>query len=302
MKARPEAVCGPCTLEAVYRTIRLATRNQALQKKIMNKAIPILAERMANGITPSRIATEIYRVIYKMSNNPDPYKEAKKRSNKIALKLVNSVANELRKLPERERLYKSILMSIAGNIIDFTLGNYQVALDVLPQAHRQVLRQGLNRKDFEAFRKLISKSKRMVFVGDNAGEIALDTLLLEYLSSKAAKITYVVKDSPISNDATLEDAHQVGIHRYVEKVITTGSNAFGINFDEASSELLSELRKADVIISKGQSNFESFCDKKLGKPVVVMMRTKCEPVARMLKMPVEKNVLKILRQGRLSED
>jgi len=201
----------------------------------------------------------------------------------------------LRKLPDRERLYRSILTSIVGNIIDFSLGNYEVNLDVLPQMYRQVLKQGLNEKDFEAFRKLISKSRRIVFIGDNAGEIALDTFLLEYLFFKGAKITFVVKDSPIANDATLEDARQVGIHRYVEKIITTGSNAFGISFDEASSVLLSELKKADVIISKGLSNFESLCGKKLGKPIVIMMRAKCEPLGRILKMPVGKNVLKILR-------
>ena len=295
MKAVPEAICGPCTLEAVYRTIRLATRDPLLQKKIMDKAISILARGMANDIAPSRIATDIYRIIYEMSNNPDPYKEAKKRSNKVALKLVHSIANGLKKLPDKERLYRSILASIAGNIIDFTLGNYEVDLGVLPQAYRQVLKQGLNEKDFEAFRKLISKSRRIVFIGDNAGEIALDAFLLEYLSSKGAKIAFVVKDSPITNDATLEDARQVGIHRYVEKIITTGSNAFGINFDEVSSEFLSELEKADVIISKGQSNFESLCGKKLGKPIVIMMRTKCEPVGRILKIPVGENVLKIMR-------
>jgi len=295
LKAVPEAICGPCTLEAVYRTIRLATRDPLLQKKIMDKAISILARGMANDIAPSRIATDIYRIIYEMSNNPDPYKEAKKRSNKVALKLVHSIANGLKKLPDKERLYRSILASIAGNIIDFTLGNYEVDLGVLPQAYRQVLKQGLNEKDFEAFRKLISKSRRIVFIGDNAGEIALDAFLLEYLSSKGAKIAFVVKDSPITNDATLEDARQVGIHRYVEKIITTGSNAFGINFDEVSSEFLSELEKADVIISKGQSNFESLCGKKLGKPIVIMMRTKCEPVGRILKIPVGENVLKIMR-------
>jgi len=291
----PEAICGPCTLEAVYRTIRLATGDPVLQKKIMNKAIPILARGMANNFAPSRIATDIYRIIYEMSNNPDPYKDAKKRSNKIALKLVDSIADGLRKLPDEERLYRSILASIAGNIIDFTLGNYEVDLSVLPRVYRQVVKQGLNKKDFEAFRKLISKSKRIVFIGDNAGEIALDAFLLEYLSSKGAKITFVVKDSPMTNDATLEDARQVGIYHYVEKIITTGSNAFGVDFDEASPEFQLELKKADVVISKGQSNFESLCDKKLGKPIVIMMRTKCEPVGRMLKMPVGENVLKILR-------
>ena len=261
----------------------------------MNKAIWILARGMANDVVPARTGTDIYRTIYAMSNNPDPYKGAKMRSNRIALKLVHSIADRLRKLPDREKLYRSVLTSIAGNVIDFSLGDYEVDLDVLPQVYRQILKQGLNDKDFEAFRVLISKSRRIVFVGDNAGEIAFDTPLLEYLSSRGAKITFVVKDSPIANDATLEDARQVGIHRYVEKIITTGSNAFGISFDEASSALLLELKKADVIISKGQSNFESFYGKKLGKPIVIMMRLKCEPMGRILKMPVGENVLKILR-------
>jgi len=295
LKAIPEAICGPCTLEAVYRTIRLATRDPVLQKKIMNRAVSVLARGMGNNLAPSMIATDIYRIIYKMSNNPDPYKGAKRRSNRIALKLVHRIANGLRKLPDKERLYRSILASIAGNTIDFTLGNYEVDLDALPQVYRQVLRQGLNEKDFEEFGKLISKSRRILFIADNAGEIALDTLLLEYLSSKGANITLAVKDSPIANDATLEDASQVGIHRYVQKIITTGSNAFGVNLDEASSEFLSEAKKADVIISKGQSNFELLCGGELGKPIVIMMKTKCEPVGRMLKIPVGENVLKILR-------
>jgi len=86
LKAIPEAICGPCTLEAVYRTIRLATRNPILQKKIMNKAISILARGMANDVKPARIATDIYRIIYAMSNNPDPIQRGKEEKQQDRLK------------------------------------------------------------------------------------------------------------------------------------------------------------------------------------------------------------------------
>jgi len=106
--------------------------------------------------------------------------------------------------------------------------------------------------------------------------------------------TLVVKTSPIANDATFEDAVQVGIKKLACKIITTGSNAFGIDLKEASHEFLTEFRKADLIISKGQSNFESFYGKTLDKPIVIMLRTKCENVAAQFRLQVGQNVLKII--------
>jgi len=291
---KPAVACGPCILSAAYRTIRLATSDPELQMEAMAKALEILTKGMMRKAPPTKIATETFRSIYMISNNSDPYRDIKKRSNELALGLAAIEKEKLENLSGKKRLRQLILASIAGNVIDFGVGQQEINLNALSQLHEEIVEQDLAIDDLEKLFEILARKPATLYVADNAGEIAFDKLLLEHMSAEGLRCTLAVKASPIANDATLEDVAQVGIQKLACKVITTGSNAFGIDFEEASSEVLTELEEADLIIIKGQSNFESFHGRTFGKPIVIMLRTKCEHVGAQFGLQVGQNVLKII--------
>jgi uncharacterized protein with ATP-grasp and redox domains len=108
-------------------------------------------------------------------------------------------------------------------------------------------------------RQVVEKAKNIMYIADNSGEIIFDKFLLENLP--VHKVTYVVKGGPIVNDATMEDAISTGVLDLV-RVIDNGHSAQGTALKDCSSAFNSEFNKADLIISKGQANFETLSDVK----------------------------------------
>ena len=143
---------------------------------------------------------------------------------------------------------------------------------------------------------LETKGVQILYIGDNAGEIVFDKLLIELLLEKNADVTFVVKDKPVSNDATLADAEQIKLTKLV-KVITTGSSSLGVDFNNASKEFLEEFNRSTFIIAKGQSNYECFTwfKNKIKKPVFLILRAKCNPLAEHIGTNIGKNVLRLIQ-------
>ena len=108
------------------------------------------------------------------------------------------------------------------------------------------------------------------------------------------KVTGVVRGEAILNDVTLEDAERIGLDKILDKLITTGTFAIGVDLSKAGEDLLSELSEVDLIISKGMANYESISDQKVNVPIVYILRTKCEPVAKSLGVPADINVVKMV--------
>jgi uncharacterized protein with ATP-grasp and redox domains len=116
-------------------------------------------------------------------------------------------------------------------------------------------------------------------LGDNSGEIVFDKLLVQVLKDKGLEVTFCVKSGPIINDATMEDAHAVGMTHLVS-VIETGSNDIGINLQNCSSQFLKALKESDIILAKGHGNFETCND--LPYNFYFLLKAKCSVVARAL--------------------
>ncbi|MGM0366836.1 MAG: damage-control phosphatase ARMT1 family protein, partial [Actinomycetota bacterium] len=134
--------------------------------------------------------------------------------------------------------------------------------------------------DFPRFKADLKKAKNILYIGDNAGEIVFDRVFLEELIKEQKNIVFSVKSGPIINDATREDAEEAGINNLV-KVIETGTDRSGVNFQYISEEFLKEFKKADLVISKGQANFE--CLDSVDKNTYFILKAKCRQVASCLK-------------------
>ena len=282
--------CATCLVKRAVLGVSLATKDTDEQMKILSETLQVIASNFNEDAVPSRVGTLRERTIKRLSG-VDPYKKIKEESNKIALSIRNLLEQELDELPEDKRFRKACLIAAAGNVIEFGISENKFTLNDLENILKNV-EQDLIIDQIEEMYQLVQKAKNILFLTDNAGEIALDTLLVKELN-RITNVTVAVKDAPILNDATMDDALYVGMDKVCTKLITCGADVVGTYLPESSQEFKDELDKADLIIAKGMGHFESLTELSFKVPVVHMFRTKCERVARYIGVPTGKNVILI---------
>jgi len=270
MKA--ELACIPCIMKQAYNT---ATRATDDVKKI-RRILDLTADYLRNvelDTTPADASNFAYTITKEVTGLSDPYKEEKRRFNKLCLEKVPEIEKKIES--SEDPLKASVKVAIMGNIIDIGIG---YAFDIDSELKR-VFDGRFAVDDYDDFKKqLEGGKKRILYLGDNAGEIVFDRLLVERLISDH-EVTFVVKKGPVINDATMEDARFVGMTDRVT-VIDTGSDGIGVKWLEVSNEFIASYEAADVIISKGQGNFETMSDRE--KVIYFLLRAKCDSVAREL--------------------
>jgi hypothetical protein len=138
------------------------------------------------------------------------------------------------------------------------------------------------------------KAKDILYLADNAGEIAFDTLLVHELKKLGAHVTVAVKGDPILSDATMEDAEYVGMHEVADNIITTGTDAVGLIPSECSEEFHSFYSSADFVVAKGMGYAETLTELDLPAPHALLLRTKCSPVANFFKVSTGRNIAKLM--------
>jgi uncharacterized protein with ATP-grasp and redox domains len=226
----------------------------------------LLAELSATDLTltPVELGHIAQQIVARETGIADPYREARTRSNADALALYPRLKQSVRS--SEEPLQTAARIAIVGNIID--LGAYGDGYDV-EATLAQLLRSPFGRDDFARFRAAVERAETVLYLADNAGEIVFDRVLIEELSGK--QTTVAVKGQPFINDAMLPDAQQVGltdIARVIEVPIYPGT----------TEQLTAAWEAADVIISKGHANYESY-DEAEG-PLFFLLLAKCDFVAK----------------------
>ncbi len=226
--------------------------------------------------TPAENSTEILLKVYKLIGNNDPYREAKAKSNALALAFYPELKNYLEK--SENRLYEALKISVAGNVIDLGINkNFD-----LEGALKHSLGEGFAKDDFGVFNKRLAEADEVIIIGDNAGEIVFDRLLVEELSRLGKVITYIVKSGPVLNDATMEDVIEVGMDK-IARVVTTGANYLGFPLPGVSGEARRLLERSAVVIAKGHANFETLEHEELARGrIFFLLKIKCECVARVI--------------------
>ncbi|AEF94227.1 protein of unknown function DUF89 [Desulfotomaculum nigrificans CO-1-SRB] len=265
--------CVHCYLKQAVTCMTLAEVNEDRQHEILFELMDNI-KKMDRNNTPAENSTEILLKVYRLLGNSDPYKEAKQYSNDLALKIYP----KLKELLEQsdDRLYDALKIAVAGNIIDMGINR---TFDI-NESLKYSLRVGFSRDNYDLFVKKLQQVDEVVILGDNSGEIVFDKILVEELVRMGKKIIYVVKDSPILNDATMDDAIYVGMDK-IARVITTGSNYLGAPLNRVSPTLLNLLQQAKLVISKGQANFESLEQEEIAKnKIFFLLKIKCDGVGR----------------------
>ena len=289
-----ELRCISCILNRGYLQIQKATDDKALQFETLSAVLSFLAEEFKPTANPAYLGTKRDRLIRKMTGNPDPYKQKKQLSNKKALEafpLAQRIV--LKETSQKSRFRKACLSAIVGNIMEFDLPDNPFNFADL----EQLIQQAENDLALDEIPQIFDKArnaKTVLYLTDNAGEIALDTLVVQELRNLGAHVTVAVKDGPILNDATLEDAKIVGIDRVADKVMSTGSDSVGLFLEECSEEFLELYRSVDFVVAKGMGYAETLTELELQVPHALLLRSKCSTVANHFNVDTGKNIAKLL--------
>lgn len=224
--------------------------------------------------SPPEMAVSMQKLFVKYSQNTDPYASIKAESNRMALEVLD----DLRSLVSEstDQLKKAVELACAGNIIDY--GVSSLGLDVRKEIESilQKEEQTISDERFQltAFEEALKQAQTVLYVGDNAGEIVFDRVLLETIKHlyPHLSLSFATRGTPILNDVLLEDAHVCGIEE-VATVISSGVSTPGLVLSQASKEFLALYPTYDLIISKGQGNYEALSDSK--GPIFFLFIAKC---------------------------
>ncbi|MCB2173179.1 DUF89 family protein [archaeon] len=286
--------CGYCLLHRGYNMIKLSTDDEETRRQAMIALLKLMGEEFNENTVPSVLGAERGRLIARITGCEDPYKERKIKENEGALEILPSLEKILDETPDDEKLRTAAKMACLGNVIDYDVpGNNADLSDAL-----KFLEVPLYIDDTDKLKKLIKKDTNLLFLTDNAGEVALDTLLVKELRRLGAHVTVAVKDGPPSlNDALMEDALMVGMDKAADKLITTGAKAIGVRLDESPQWFIDLYNNADVIVAKGMANWETMTETPAPAPTIYLYRTKCEPVARAVGAPEGESIAFLVEKG-----
>ncbi|MHC1605661.1 MAG: damage-control phosphatase ARMT1 family protein [Candidatus Methanofastidiosia archaeon] len=271
--------CIPCFQRQAIEATRMTTNDEQIQKAVLEKVMKALLE-MGWYEKPPTIAQKVHSIVRMKTGNSDPYKAVKKEYNDIAVKLYPDLKSIVDS--SKDPLLAAIRLAIAGNIIDF---GPTPTFD-LNTTIKDCLTADFPIFKYEEFKKKLDNSSTLLYLADNTGEIVFDKLLIETIIRLHAfeKIVFAIKEGPILNDATEEDARYVGMADIPNLTFLKISNSeHGTGVSRGSQEFENILKQHDLVISKGQGNYEMLSEY---KEIFFLLKAKCPVIARDLGVKV----------------
>jgi len=286
MKASIE--CYPCLMRQVLSTVYLCELTDTEKKEVMVYALNLLAA-CSDDVYPQEIVAKVNEHIRssypKFRHSFDPYREIKSRSRQTALEILGTVEEKMDGLGDRIEF--RVKCAALGNIIDF---------GAIPHGHLDVEAELANLDtldfalyDYPQFIDCLQTASTILYLGDNVGEDVFDKALITEINSKYPEIIidFAVREEPVINDVTLADADAINM-RDVARVLSSGSVYPGTILSETTDEFRHLFADADMVISKGQGNYETLCDEPHPN-LFFLLRAKCSKVAT--KLQVEKGAM-----------
>jgi uncharacterized protein with ATP-grasp and redox domains len=259
--------CYPCFFQQIIKTMRLMSMDEEKIKEVLVAFGRHLSRVRAEAIPPE-IGREAYRLISEKTGITDPYADIKKECTSKALSLYPQLKERV--ATSKDRLSTAARMAIAGNVIDFGAhARFDLDNDL-----EVLLSQQLAIDHFREFRQVLDRARKILYLADNAGETVFDRILIEEMGKP---VIYAVREKPIINDAVREDALEAGIGEAAE-IVSSGTDAPGTILSLCSESFLKILRSADLVISKGQGNYEALSEERL--PVFFLLKAKCAVIAK----------------------
>lgn len=271
------ACCMQCLIDRQYNLIR-SMKSEAEKAAHMRAVLQIIQDSRPGETAPvlSARMTRAYETRFGQALDYEPQKQF---YNDFMLQRQVHIRQRIQSSPDP--LAAAMRFARAGNYIDFG-----ALKEVTPSQLESLLEADspLDSETYAAFRKDLFSAKTLVYLTDNCGEIVLDKLLLEQLTNRfpALDICVIVRGEKAANDATLSDAAAVGLTGLC-RVIGSGSAIAGTYLPDLSPEAWAAVYQADLLISKGQGNFETLHG--CGKNIYYLFLCKCAWFERMFGLP-----------------
>jgi len=259
--------CYPCLAKAFTKLIEEHNISEDKSENLTREFFAHISSAPDGLIAPEVARMSQYKIKEILEVN-DPYKEIKEKSNQYLLDKYDGFKDLIE--TSDNKFDTAVRLAIAGNIIDYA-ANPEFDLDGTID---KVLKDTFAINDSLILKEEISKAKNILYLADNAGEIVMDKLFIESLNHP--NITYVVRHAPVINDVTLEDVKQTKIDSFT-KVITNGYDAPSTVLQKVSEEFKEAYKNADLIISKGQGNYEGLLNVKDNR-IFFLMMVKCDVI------------------------
>lgn len=265
--------CYECVLKQAILLARDISDDDARRREVMREMMDFIRNN-AENIVPPEMAMYLFGVFERETGISDPFREIKIKSTNLGLELLD----EFRTLVNNSKdpLETAIRISIGGNIIDYGV-NPHFQLSEAADEIRKVLDMPYDKAAIDDLVKRIRSAKQVFYMLDNCGEAVLDRLVLENIPGK---VIVGVRGKPALNDVTRTEAAESGITGW--EMVDTGVGAPGILLKKAPEEFLEAIKKSDLVITKGQGNFESLEGRFTEKPLYFLLRVKCKVIARFL--------------------
>ncbi len=259
--------CVPCFLKQTVHALDMV--DPPHQEAILRKVLHLLGDAELS-LSPPEMVRKVSEVIESYNGKIDYYAEAKKKSNKYILEMYEELSGIIKN--SVDPFDTAMRLAIAGNIIDF--GAKHDFSDKLIHAE---IEKALASKEISSklLKDEVKKAEKILYIGDNAGEIVFDKLFLKLLPID--KITYAVRGEPVLNDVLMEDAQMVGLTNMLP-VISNGSAFPGTVLKHCSPGFRKTFNNSDLIISKGQGNYETMSD--LDHNIIFLLMIKCPVIGR----------------------
>lgn len=277
--------CIQCIVRQAVEALEMSTPDTKLKDTIIREVLQKLSE-IPFDKTPAHMGVEVHRIIKNRLGIRDPYRELKTTYNRKALKLFSAMKEIV--LNSKNPLETAVRLSIAGNTIDFGF-NITNATIPLEEIIEDTLKRPFRVDHLKELTLAIDNASQILYLADNAGEIVFDRLLIEEIKGYSRRVLLAVKGHPIINDATMEDVLETGLTRIV-RTIDNGSDAPGTIVETCDENFINEFKRSDLIIAKGQSNYETLSDR--DHNIFFLLKVKCPAIAYNLDVAVGDIIVK----------
>jgi len=264
--------CIQCIVRQSLEATELAGSPASEAEQVMRMVLKRLSETPYDK-TPAHMVMEAHRIVRTVTGNNDPYRILKERYNRRALNLFVKMQEMVNASPDP--FETAARLAIAGNIIDF--GHANTSSDIsITSIVDATPKSPLSIDHVRHLEQEVVSARRILYLTDNAGEIVFDRLFIEQIKGRREKVVVAVKGKAVINDATMDDAKQAGLYDIV-RIIDTGCDAPGIILDQCSKSFQNEFDAADLIIAKGQGNYETLSSSPCN--IYFLLKVKCPAIA-----------------------
>ncbi|MCI8442240.1 MAG: DUF89 family protein [Provencibacterium sp.] len=266
--------CIPCVVNQAIRVGDMVGLSE--KGPLLRETFSYLSRVDFESSSTPELIGEIFSLIKKETGSDDPYQQTRQHYNRLFSEQLLALEEKIDRSPQPFR--ESIRYAIIGNIIDFNPIHALSLADIAGYFER-LCEEPLAIDDSALLMEEIRRANTLLYLGDNCGEICLDKILVKKIGAlnPACSVFFATRGAPVVNDSVKEDAYAVGMDTFAT-VIDNGDSSLGTVLHRTSPEFQEIYRRADIVIAKGQANYECLSDEK--KNIFFLLMSKCEVIAR----------------------